>query len=381
VNPTVRALSALRGATLAALALLGGCAALPASGPSAGAIVSAARAPAPGGFPIIELTPELAAAPVAPAAALSGLTALPQGEAVGAIGPGDVLQITVFEVGAALFAPAATGQVASAPGAAGQTLPPIVVGADGAVMAPYVGRIAAAGLTPEALAERIEAALAGKSQAPQVVVSVREPLASTVMVMGDVRKPGRVPLTAGAERVLDALALAGGAANPTRDDSVRLLRGGSAAEVPLADLQAGSAEDVALRPHDRLEVIYRPRTLTIFGAAGKVQEIPFAAARLSLAEALARAGGPSEQLADPGAVFVFRYEPANLDGTPAADARPVAYRLNMRQAQSYFVSQRFEMRNRDVLYIAGAEVNQPAKLLQILNLMFQPIYTAKVVAR
>jgi polysaccharide export outer membrane protein len=102
---------------------------------------------------------------------------------------------------------------------------------------------------------------------------------------------------------------------------------------------------------------------------------------VSLAEALARAGGPNDQLADASAVFVFRYEPSAFDGAPLPGARPVAYRLNLLKAQSYLLAQRFEMKGRDVVYIANARTNQPAKLLGILNLVFQPIYTGKVLAQ
>lgn len=371
-------------AAAALLAALGGCANLPSSGPTARAIVSASKEDrAAGGFPIVELTPEVIAGIAPSAPGLPALAALPAGADVGAIGPGDVLQISVFEVGAALFS--RSGGVAPAapavPAAAGEALPAIVVAADGQVSIPYVGRLMAAGLTPDQLAAAIEAALAKKSQAPQVVVSIKEPLANTVLVMGDVRKPGRILLTPARERLLDALALAGGAANPTLDNTVRLVRGDAGVDAPLAGLKAGDADDILLRPHDRLEVTYRPRTFTVFGATGKVQEVPFQTPRLSLAEALARAGGPSEQLADPTAVFVFRFEPSSADGAPAPGARPVAYRLNLQRAQGYFLAQTFEMKGRDVLYVAGAESNQPAKLLQILNLIFQPIYTGKVLSQ
>jgi len=111
-----------------------------------------------------------------------------------------------------------------------------------------------------------------------------------------------------------------------------------------------------------------------------VSEVPFQNTRVSLAEAMARTGGPSDQQADPTAVFVFRYEPSAADGSPLEGAKPVAYRLNMMEAQSYFLAQRFEMRPRDLIYVANARSNQPSKLLQVLNLFFQPFYTAKVVS-
>jgi polysaccharide export outer membrane protein len=298
------------------------------------------------------------------------------------IGPGDVLQISIFEVGAPLF----SGRSGAAtPGAetsaAGENLPLITVDRDGQALVPYVGLVHAAGLTANAVAAKIQAGLTGKSQSPQVVVGVRSSVTNTVMVIGDVKKPGRIPLTLAGERVLDAIAEAGGAENATPDNVVRLTRGADSAMASLGALHADSQDDIELRPQDRVEVDYRPRAFTIFGAAGKVQQVPFQSPRVSLAEAVARAGGPSDQQADPSAVFVFRYEPSAFDGEPLPGAKPVVYRLNLLKAQSYFLAQRFEMKSRDLIYIANAGSNQPSKLLQILNLFFQPFYTGKVISQ
>ncbi len=48
---------------------------------------------------------------------------------------------------------------------------------------------------------------------------------------------------------------------------------------------------------------------------------------------------------------------------------------------SYFLAQGFEMHPHDVIYIANSQINAPAKMLQILNLFFSPIYTAKVLSQ
>lgn len=378
----------LAGLTLM-LALLGGCASLPSSGPTAADIAAASHdRAAPLGFEILDVTPDVVARlhRLPPQPALGALASLPAPNGVDAIGPGDVLQISVFEIGAALFSGRSSAvtvgaTVATPPSAAGEALPPVTVATDGSVLLPYVGRILAAGFTTQELAAHIQAGLAGKSQAPQVMVSISSDLANSVMVTGEVKKPGRIVLTPARERVSDAIALAGGLADPVPDSMVRLNRAGASLVLPMADLQTGASEDIALQPQDRVEVILHPRSFTVFGATGKVQEIPFQSPRVSLAEALARAGGPSEQQADPSAVFIFRYEPSGPDGAPEPGAKPVAYRLNLYQAQSYFLAQAFEMQTRDVVYIPNARSNQPVKLLQILNLFFQPIYTGKVLAQ
>ncbi|WP_165190194.1 polysaccharide biosynthesis/export family protein [Caulobacter soli] len=365
------------------LAVLGACASLPSSGPTADAIGAAQRQS--GDFSIVDIDAAAVASLSSAAAGPASLVGRGADGSADLLGPGDVLDISIYEVGVGLFGArstsvSGTGALAPPTGAA-ETLPPITVGRDGAIALPWIGRLTAAGKTPDVLAAEIARALRGKSQDPQVVVGVRENLANTVMVTGDVKKPGRVPLSLAGERLSDAVALVGGPSYAVQDSTVQLGRDGHGATIPLAALVAGSPDDVPLRGGDRVTVTFQPRSFTVFGAAGKVSEVAFQSPRVSLAEAIARAGGPSDQQADASAVFVFRYQPSATDGAPMAGARPVAYRLDLLKARSYFLAQGFEMRPRDVIYIANARSNQPTKIAQILNLFFSPIYTAKVLTR
>jgi polysaccharide export outer membrane protein len=361
--------------------LLAGCASLSSSGPTAHEITRAQRDL--GQFEIVELdeavVTELEASP---SSGRGRLAVLAQSGDVDRIGPGDILQISIFEVGAALFgARSATLDPAAPATGSGETLPPVIVGRDGMITLPWVGRIQAMGSTPDELGMVLTGRYRANSENPQVMVAIRENVNNTVVVQGDVKKPGRLPLTLARERVLDAIAIAGGLANPTADSLVNVSRGDRSAEGPLSAIEPGSADDLELLPQDRLSITFRPRTYTLLGAAGKPAEVPFQNLRVSLAEALGRGAGPNDNQADPRAVFVFRYEPANLDGSPAEGAVPVAYRVNMRDPMAYFLAQRFEMRPRDVVYVGNAAANIPTKAMQILNLFFSPFYTAKVVTQ
>lgn len=362
-------------------ALLAGCASISTSGPTAGAITRAHRDL--GGFEIIPLDENsIESVERSPSNGRGRLAALAIPGDVGRIGPGDVLQISVYEVGMALFAGrSAMGDPTAPAVGSSEALPPVTVGSDGTIMLPWVGRVHASGLTADELGVSLTGRYRANSENPQVMVAIRDNVANTVVIQGEVKTPGRMPLTLARERVLDAIAIAGGAANPAGDSMVRISRGERWAEQPLSALDPGSADDLTLLPQDRLSVAFRPRTFTILGAAGKPAEIPFQSPRVSLAEALGRGAGLNDDKANPAAVFVFRYEPAELDGTPAEGAVPTAYRVDMRDPRSYFLTQRFEMRPRDVVYAANADANIPAKAVQILNLFFSPFYTARVLTR
>lgn len=379
--------------TLGTLALTG-CAALPASGPTESQVLDGGQTPKnPMGFHIIPLDANsIQAFDIAAPSPMSVFAdARAQGEDNGLIGVGDMLNIAIFEAGNSLFAPGSTASnTASAP--AGPTgavsninLPPEGVDAQGYVSVPYAGRIQAAGVTPDQLAERIESALSGQSQNPQVIVTIAKNLSNTVIVSGDLKSPGRFPLTLANEQLLDMIAIAGGPAHDDQDESVELTRAGQSAKVPLSDLEGDATQNVYLLPGDHIQLSYDPRSFTVFGAAEKVDQITFAAPRLSLAEALARTGGPSNYQADPNGIFLFRFErpavAARL-GLPASGAKiPVIYQLDMMQPASYFVAQEFPMQDQDVLYIANAKTDKVSKFLGLISELVAPAATGASVSR
>jgi polysaccharide biosynthesis/export protein len=176
--------------------------------------------------------------------------------------------------------------------------------------------------------------------------------------------------------LLVARARPGGSANSAEDTIVRFTRGSTTVEERLGRIRGAAPDDLVLVPGDRVELIKRPRSFIVLGATSRVSQVAFETGDLSLAEAIARAGGPTDSIADPSAVFLFRYDPATA---PTAE-RPTIYRLDMMQPASYFTSQRFAIRDKDVIYIANAAANRPAKMVAIINQLFSPFVTASVIA-
>jgi polysaccharide export outer membrane protein len=371
-----RALAALSG-----LALLSGCASLPSSGPTAGEINRGVKDQNELGFKIVEidapLVNDIVARDAAADAALPTLASLAHEGRNDVVGPGDVLTIGIYEVGVSLFGSSAVGGGLVDPSARPETFPEVVVDRAGTITLPYIGKLHVAGHTTTEIQAMIERGLKGKSQSPQALVMIKNSISSTVYVAGDVHQPGRYGLSLQRERLLDAIALAGGATNTAEDTVVRFNRGDHWIEERLGRIRAGAADDLVLIPGDRVELIRRPRSFIALGATNKVSQIPFEVGDLSLAEAVARAGGPTDAVADPSAVFLFRYDPAALGN----HEQPVIYRLNMLQPASYFLSQRFAVRDKDVIYIANAAANRPAKMVNIINQLFSPFVAARAVTR
>ena len=290
------------------------------------------------------------------------------------VGPGDVLDISIFEVGITLFG--TQTDKGFDPSAHGQGLPQVTVDRDGTITLPYAGKLNVAGHTPDEVARMIERGLQPFSQKPQALVEVKNSITNTIYVFGDVNHPGRVLLSLGHEHLLDVIAVAGGGRSSAEDTIIRLTRGTQVYKERLGLASAGGAGDPVMMPGDRIELIKRPRTFLVLGATAKVAQLPFETGDVSLAEAVARAGGPTDAAADPSAVFLFRY-----DEEQRSEATPVVYRLNLMLPASYFLSQRFKLRDKDVIYIGNAAANQPSKLISIINQLFSPFITAKVLTQ
>lgn len=358
-----------------------GCATLPASGPT-GSEVRRAAVARPGQYPFTLVEVESPAAiPPTPIAPVSVL-ATPPPPPTDLLGPGDVLNITIYEAGVALFGNSGLRSAVVSSGGTVDTastaerLPPIRVDDHGFIQVPFVGRVRAAGDTAAELQGTIQRGLRGMSQDPQVLVSIDQSITNSVILAGEIAKPGRLVLSTNRESLVDVIALAGGYRGNAKDAVARVQRDGQTFEIRLSDLLDMPQSDLQIAPGDRVTLVSRPQSFSILGAPNKADEIVFPRSRLTLAEAVALAGGANPNAGDAGAVFVFRYVPQ--DNGPE---QGTVYHVNMMHAGAYLLSQRFLMRDRDVLYIGNARANQPAKFIQLLSQLFVPVATARTVAR
>lgn len=358
---------------LALLASLAGCATLPTSGPTGRQIERSATDP--DNTMVIRLV-QVAAAGDIPAAETVpvslGLTELPP-PPTDMVGPGDVLEITIYEAGVTLFAgggSATTAGPGALPGVQAQKLPFNRVDDNGDIAIPYAGKLHVVGRTVSEVEAMVRSALRGVSQNPQVMVNVEQPITNTVIVSGEVMRPGRLVLQTNRETLSDVIALAGGYRGSAKDLTLRVIRRTDSIDIPINDLIDTPRLDVRAYPGDRMMLINNPQSYSVLGAPGSVQQFPFTRSKVSLAEAVATAGGSNPGLGDPAAIFVFRYS-RDEQGNEV----PVVYHLNMMKAGTYFLAQRFPMRDKDVLYFGNAAANQPGKVLSLISQLFSPIMT------
>ena len=129
---------------------------------------------------------------------------------------------------------------------------------DGKITLPLVGDIAALGVTPIELRERITTALKDYMNNPVVTVIVVEATAPTAYVVGEVNHPGPVTLQPNMT-VLQALAVAGGLKDFADAKNIRILRksvtGQSTVPFNYRDAIRGTGSNsVLLQPGDTVVV-------------------------------------------------------------------------------------------------------------------------------
>jgi polysaccharide biosynthesis/export protein len=293
------------------------------------------------------------------------------------VGVGDVLNVSIFE--------AAPGGLFTPPTAAGARpgnfvdLPAQAVDQKGAIHVPYAGEIPAAARTLPEIQQSIVARLRNRALEPQVVVSLNQQHSSVVSVLGDVNTPGVLALNSVGERLLALIARAGGPKFEAIESYVTLQRDGKRVKVLLARVVHDPRENIYIRPNDVIFLTRESPTFTALGALnqnvfGFNSEIPFDVESLTLAQAIGKAGGLNDQQSDPAEVYVYRYEDRRLldklgvtTTRFAYDRIPTIYRVNLRDPSGMLLAAGFQMRTKDVMYVANAKVVDYYKLLTLIN--------------
>lgn len=294
------------------------------------------------------------------------------------VGVGDVLSVTVFESGGGgLFIP---------PDAAGRAsnfvqIPSEQVEREGTIAVPYAGPVPAAGRTVADIQDDIRQRLASRALEPQVVVSIVERHANEISVLGEVNLASRFSMDPSGERVLGAIARAGGPRFPAYETLVTLQRDGVAQTALLSEIARNPRQNIALAPGDVIYVAHEPRYFLGIGATGQTNTLaqlnrrfPFGDYEISLEDGIALAGGLEDDRATPRGVFLYRMEDrSSLEGIglalpPGAPARiPTVYLVNLLDPAGFFLANSFWMRNHDTIYVSNAPITDINKVVGLLE--------------
>src|SRR6266545_2631263 len=140
-----------------------------------------------------------------------------------------------------------------------------------------------------------------------------------------------------------------------------LERDGRRALSPFGALVYEPANNIYVHPNDIIYLYREPQTFLAFGALGNQQQVPFGAWRITLAEAVAKAGGLRDDQADPASVFLYRGESRDIAEAMGIDCSPfegpiipVVYTINLRDPAGYFLATSWRREKKAIIYVSTA---------------------------
>ncbi|MDO4896273.1 MAG: polysaccharide biosynthesis/export family protein [Moraxella sp.] len=292
------------------------------------------------------------------------------------ISAGDVVDVSIWEAPPALLFGTAS-DISSMTGSKEVKLPEQMVDNRGQITIPFVGKLVVSGKTPQQVQEMIVKGLHKKANNPSAVVRIAKNNSADITIIGEVNNSTRMPLTGKNERLLDAIAAAGGTKHPSSRVTIQLNRRGQSVEMPFEAIMKDPRQNVILQKGDVVSVNYQTKSFTVLGAVARNDEINFETGGISLMQALARAGGLNDNRADARGVFIFRQESINVLNPEQYQALPlefrhqsivpVIYRLNLKDPINYIVAQNFAIKDKDLIYVSNAPGVEFRKFVSLIG--------------
>ncbi|OYQ81591.1 sugar transporter [Ignatzschineria sp. F8392] len=355
----------LRISTIVMPLLLAGCSGvISASGPGASSIINQQDQMTEegpkivGGYEFIELKPATIAQYMRPKSTkLNTAISKPTVPDL-RLTPGDVISVMISDSAedGALFAPLSAG---------GTTFNKVRLSRNGTISLPYVGIVNLNGLTTTQAEAKIQEQLKKFVTDPQVFLNITGDLGGSVLVAGDVNKPGRFSTLEGPLTILDAVNLAGGPKSEPYLVDVVIRNGRNVTRYNYADLLNGLNHPIAA--NSEVVVERAKQRFVAMGAVNKPGLHDFPSRNPSLLDVLGTIGGLSDQKANATGVFIFRLSDGTTfdaaTNTITAKEKPRVFQLNMKDPTSLFVAQQFLVQPEDAIYVTNAGTYEFQKLI------------------
>jgi len=225
---------------------------------------------------------------------------------------------------------------------------------DGSIGMPLVGKVRVSGQTPDQAAQTIAYALQKYVRHPVVTVAVTQQGPLNVLVLGNVKTPGKYALPPAGSMLTDALAAAGGVGpvdGPYPDARIAASNGSSAQAISLEKLLHDGDLSKNVPLHDG-EVVYIPSPATfnvyVGGAVDHPGEIPLNEGD-NIAIAIIKAGNGANTNGDYNNVKVVRTLPSGQKQT---------YTFDMYKLINDNKLGEFPMQKGDIVYVPSMNPNK-----------------------
>ena len=226
---------------------------------------------------------------------------------------------------------------------------------DGNVYLPVVGPVQAEGLDVVEFRNRLQLAVGRFVHDPQVSVDVMRYESQKFFVLGQVARPGAFPVD-GDTTLLEAIGNAGGPLETGDLEAAHVIRDGTLLPINLGDMlvRGDVSRNTFMRDRD---TVFIPDNLDqkvyVLGEVRQPRAVPIVRSRLTLAEALAEAGGPTPAMA--------RSELAVIRG---GFAKPIVYTLDLEQALLF--DEQIRLRNGDRIVVAPTGLATSSRYMSMI---------------
>ena len=289
------------------------------------------------------------------------------------IGRGDILSIVVWDhpelaAGGMNAATASADAVASAGATANTPQPGFAVDHQGRIQFPFAGLLPVEGLTEEQARALLTQKLAKYIANPNITLRVQAYRSKRVYIDGEVKSPGLQAINDIPMTLVEALNRAGGLLPSADQSRIALERGDARYSINLRELvQKGiNPGNVMLAPGDVVRVHSRDESkVFVSGEVVTPRALTMHNGRLTLNEALGETGGVSPLSGDARQIYVVRKTPD----------RTRVFQLDARLTGSLAMAEAFELRPKDVVYVAASPL---ANWNRHLSLLFPGALTQAV---
>ena len=238
---------------------------------------------------------------------------------------------------------------------------PVLIGTNGNITVPMIGRVKAAGLTVEQLEKELSSRLAEYMVDPQLSVTVAEFRSQPVSIFGAVTTPGVLQLR-GRKNLYEILSMAGGTRD-TAGSTLTVTRRRESGEIPLPGartdptgqfttvelnmkeiLEGKNPEvNIEIKPNDTISVSQASANMIyVVGDVQRAGAFTLGGQRaVSVLRAISQAGGPGR---------TAKLEKARIIRAVPGESNPTEIALNLKQILSGKAKD-FEMKADDVLVV------------------------------
>lgn len=274
------------------------------------------------------------------------------------LGPGDVLQITVWDHPELAAALGTQNQNNARPFDPAQGF---VVDNSGNIQFPYAGSIHVSGLRVEQAQQAVYAELSKVFIKPQLTVRVTSFRAKQIYVDGEVRTPGAVPVNDIPLTLYEAINRAGGFSATADQSRMVLVRNGVSHRLNLSKMLESdqNPSNILLKNGDLLRVVSRDDNgVFVMGEVNKpITALPMKSGKLTLSDALSQAGSLNTASADAAQLYVIR---------GSTESQAEVFHLDAHSPVSMILANQFELQPKDVVYVDGNGLVRFSRVLSLL---------------